>query len=74
MKAIPTKFFRKFLKSAGCHKDRNEGGHEIWDREGLLRPIVFRANEKEIPLLHIHTNLQDLGVSHKDFEKAIEEL
>jgi predicted RNA binding protein YcfA (HicA-like mRNA interferase family) len=77
MKSIETRLFIKFLKSIGLEYKRTKGSHEIWDNinEPLLeRPVIFRGNEKQIPTMHLHTNLLTLGISHKEFEDAIKKL
>ena len=74
IKPIPTKLFKKFLKQVGCMYIRTEGGHEIWeDREdgSLLRPITLQTKNKDVPTLHIHTSLENLGISKKEFEDIL---
>ncbi len=72
IKPIATELFVEYLKSLGLVCIRNESSHFVFDypsgRRQLDRPIIVRVKEKDIPLLHIHTNLRTLGVSHKDFE------
>jgi hypothetical protein len=71
IKPIPTKFFLKFLKSKGIVYIRTQASHDIYDnpQNPLLRPVVIRTKFKEIPLLHIHTSLENLGVTKKEFEE-----
>jgi hypothetical protein len=72
-KPVPTDIFRKFLKHIKCkYVDSNK--HEKWDRDDLLRPIIFRPSEKEIPADHIKTNLSTLGMSRKEFDEIIKSL
>ena len=75
-KPIPTKTFIKFLKKMGLEYKRTKGSHEIWDKKdgSLLRPVVFRSQYKEIPPLHIETNLITLGLSYKEFETILQTL
>ncbi len=75
-KPIPTKKFEKWLKKKGLVYKRTEDSHDIWDYKdnSLLRPVTFRGAYKEIPPMHIQTNLQTLGVDYKTFEKEIKEL
>jgi len=55
---------------------RIHGDHEIWDYPNdnffLLRPVTFIGCDKEIPALHIMTNLKTLGISYSDFIKEID--
>lgn len=74
-KPIQTKKFKRFLKKKGLKHIRDHGDHEIWDFQNnntkLLRPITFIGCDKEIPALHINTNLKTLGISYIDFLKEI---
>jgi len=75
-KPVPTKKFIKWLKKRGLIFKRSKGSHAIWDYpdDSLLRPVIFRPAEKEIPSYHIHTNLETMGVDYKTFEKEINDL
>jgi predicted RNA binding protein YcfA (HicA-like mRNA interferase family) len=72
---IKTKIFLKFLKHCKCYEVTNKSGgsHSYWKRPGLTRRIVIRKADKEIPPLHIKTNLFTLGLRYEDLEKFIEE-
>ena len=72
-KPIPTAKWKKWLKSLGLEYKRTEGSHEVWGYpdDSLLRPVVFRGAKKEIPGVHIHTNLQTLNIDYKTFQKQI---
>jgi predicted RNA binding protein YcfA (HicA-like mRNA interferase family) len=76
MKPIPTRKWKKFLKKLGLEYKRTKGSHEIWDYpdDSLLRPVTFRSTEKDIPVIHIKTNLFTPGISDEDFEKAVVDL
>ena len=71
IKPVSTKKFLRFLKSKGVVYIRSESSHDIYDnpQHPLLRPVVVRTKYKEIPLLHIHTSLENLGISKKEFEE-----
>ena len=76
-KPVKTKLFIRFLKSRGLVLHRTEGDHEIWDMESgpkLSRPVVFISCEKEVPPMHLSTNLRTLGMTYNDFVKAIAKL
>ena len=72
-RSVPTGIFRKWLRSRELVYVRTKGGHEIWDYPdgSLLRPVIFRAEPKDIPPLQIQTNLNTLGVSKKEFYEEI---
>lgn len=66
----------KWLNYRGLEYKRTVGSHEVWDYpdDSLLRPVVFRGAKKEIPGLHIYTNLHTLGVDSATFQKEIKHL
>ena len=70
IKPVPTKIFIRFLKNLGIIYVRTHASHDIFDnpKKPLPRPVVIRMKNKEIPLLHIHTTLETIGVSKKEFE------
>lgn len=80
IKQIPTKLFIQYLKSLGLVYIRTRGDHDIWNypdghpRGKLIRPVIFRGKDKDIPVDHIATNLRTLGISNSQFEKAIKEM
>lgn len=55
-------------KSGGSHVQFN------YPRESgkmLSRPVVCRPSEKDIPAIHVKTNLHTLGVSWEEMEQII---
>ena len=70
IKPVATKIFIQFLKSMGIIYVRTHASHDIFDnpKNPLPRPVVIRIKYKDIPLLHIHTALENIGVSKKAFE------
>ena len=76
IKPVPTKVFIKFLKSLGIIYVRTHASHDIFDNPGkpLPRPVVLRTKYKDIPLLHIHTTLENIGVSKKEFENWLKKI
>ena len=70
IKPIPIKIFIQFLKSRGIIYVRTHASHDIFDnpQNPLQRPVVIRMKYKDIPLLHIHTTLENFNVSKKEFE------
>ena len=74
IKQIPTSVFLEFLKSCGLVYKRTKASHFAYDypdghyKGKLPRPLIVRTNQKEIPLIHIHTNLLTLEISKSEFE------
>jgi len=75
IKPIPTRKFLKYLKWLGLVKIRTEASHDSYNYpEGepqLMRPVIVRTKDKDIPILHLHTNLETLNITHKQFEHDI---
>lgn len=65
LKNIPLKDFRKFLGHKGLKCIRTNGGHEVWSRKDLLRPIIIQSHVDPIPEFIIRNNLRTLN-SNKD--------
>lgn len=70
---IKTKIFINFLLFKGCYRlNKNNGGsHFHWTKKGLKRRITIREADKDIPPLHIKTNLRTLGLEFSDLEDFI---
>ena len=68
MKSIPYQQYVALLKILGLVHIRTEASHQIWDFPAgsgrtLLRPVTIRDKDKDIPVLHMHTNLVTLELS-----------
>ncbi len=68
---ISIKLFREYLTAIGCKHIRTEGGHEIWTRSDLTRPVVIQTHIDPIPERIIRNNFRTLGVTRKDFTKTM---
>lgn len=66
--------YRKFLMSQGCTKIRISGGHEIWTRADLTRPITFQTHIDPVPERIIKQCFSHLNVDKKRFLALIEKL
>jgi hypothetical protein len=81
IKQIPLAKFVNWLEFRGLiiqHSSTNHSSHTYYnypeeDPRRLLRNVCVRHKYKEIPQLHIHTNLQTMGVSKKIFEREIKD-
>lgn len=59
--------YREFLKKAGCKCIRIEGGHEMWSKKELTRPIVVQTHIEPVPEFIIKNALRTLGLTKKSF-------
>jgi len=58
---VKKKDWVKFLLAHGFEKKRHNGtSHEHWKKSNC-RTITFRNQHKEIPALHLKTNLTSMG-------------
>jgi len=78
VKQVPTKLFLQYLKYLGLVFIRkDQWNHDLYDYPDgspngkLPRAVAVRTNYKDIPMLHIHTNLIAAGESKEDFENWI---
>lgn len=59
--------FKAFLKAKGLTVERTSGGHEMWSKEGMLRPVVFQTHIEPLPEFVVKNNLTAMGASRKEF-------
>lgn len=74
---IPLKDFRKFLKYQGLKVIRDtkgRGGHEKWSRSDLNRPITIQTHVDPVPEFIVKQVLRHIGISRKEFSKAMKKI
>ncbi len=59
--------FRAVLVALGLTRVRTKGGHEAWQKPGMLRPVIFQTHVDPVPEFIIRTNLHTLGLSREEF-------
>ncbi len=74
LKNVSLATYRKFLRKAGCNNIRTRGGHEIWSRKDLLRPIVVQTHVDPVPEFVIKNAIKVLGIDIDGFLKIIGDL
>lgn len=72
LKPISWRIFDKFLILQGCELKRVRGDHLIYNREGLIRPLVV-PKINNIPVFIIQNNLRLLSVDSHDFLEWLKE-
>lgn len=70
---VKTKCWEAFLEAHNCKFQRTKASHDHWKCPGCFRTITHRGAEKEIPALHLSTNLKTMGKTMEYFYKWIEE-
>lgn len=63
--------FRRFLEFQGLKLIRTKGGHEVWSRTDLLRPIILQSHIEPVPEFIVKNNLRTLGVKSDDLVKFL---
>jgi hypothetical protein len=71
LKNIPLRLFRDYLYFKGLKPIREKGGHEVWSRKNLLRPIILQSHIDPIPEFIIRSNLRTLGETADDFYEFV---
>lgn len=67
LKNIPLKTFRDFLSYMGLNHIRTEGGHEVWSRNDLLRPVIIQTHIDPVPEFIVRNALRTMGSSKEDY-------
>lgn len=62
---------RRFLRHMECTKDRVEGGHEVWVKKGLTRPLVLQTHVDPVPEFIVKNLLRTMGLTRSDFVRWI---
>ncbi|HET6401966.1 MAG TPA: type II toxin-antitoxin system HicA family toxin [Candidatus Kapabacteria bacterium] len=60
--------FRSYLSAIGCKCIRTEGGHELWTRHDLKRPITLQTHVDPIPEFILKNCLRGLGIEKANFD------
>lgn len=59
---IKTSDFIKFLTAHKCKYVRTKASHDLWQCPRWCRKITFRSKDKEVPSVHLKTNLTTMGL------------
>lgn len=66
--------FRQFLADKGLTEvESGNTGHEKWNKEGMLRPVVFQTHIDPIPEFIVHNNLRNMGLTASDLRAWLKE-
>jgi len=70
---ISWKKFEKFLLFIGCAFVREKGDHRIYNRKGLIRPVVI-PRDSALPVFIIRNNLRVLGISPEEYLEILKQI
>lgn len=60
--------FRAFLKESGLTCVRTTGGHEVWSKSGMSRPVIIQTHVDPVPEFILKNDLRNMGKTRKDLE------
>ena len=61
--------FRAFLKANELTCVRTTGGHEVWSKSGMLRPVIIQTHVDPVPEFILKNDLRNMGKTRKDLEE-----
>jgi hypothetical protein len=70
---VKTKDWIAFLLFCGCKYLRTTASHDHYKCPNCFRTITHREKDKEIPAMHLRTNLFTMGKTIDELYKWIEE-
>ena len=60
--------FRAFLKENGFACIRIKGGHELWSKSGMLRPVIIQTHVDPVPEFILKNGLRNMDKTRKELE------
>ena len=70
---VKWKEFERFLLFVGCVFKRQSGGHRIYTRGGLKRPLVIPAHGT-MPVFGIRNNIRLLGITTEQYFEILNKI
>lgn len=74
LRNISIKVYECFLIEVGCKHIRTKGGHYVWARSDLDRPIIFQSHINPVPEHIIRNGLKTLGMNKKGFFETLDNM
>jgi len=59
--------FRQYLAWRGLEHIRTKGGHEVWNKQGMKRPVVLPTHEDPVFEFVARNALITMGVDVNDY-------
>ena len=67
LKNVSLKTFRQYLAWNGLEHIRTKGGHEVWSKKGMKRPVVIPTHEDPLYEFVAKNALINMGVDIDNF-------
>lgn len=71
---IPLKKIRNFLRNHGFTHSHDKGGHEIWIKKDITRPIVLQSHIDPVPVRIVNQIRHHCNLTVKAFCDLIDAL
>lgn len=71
LKNVSLRDCRKVLQNEGCKLIRTSGGHEVYSRTDLLRPLILQNHIDPVPERIIRQILRGLDMDREEFGEAM---
>jgi predicted RNA binding protein YcfA (HicA-like mRNA interferase family) len=62
---------KSFLKANGLKQIRTKGGHLVWSRSDLRRPVIIQSHISPVPEFIVRNILRTIGSDRKSLESFI---
>jgi len=67
LRNIPLKTFRDFLAYMGLKLIRTEGGHEVWGKKEMCRPVIIQTHIDPVPEFIVKNSLRNMQATKEDY-------
>jgi predicted RNA binding protein YcfA (HicA-like mRNA interferase family) len=67
LKNVPLRVFRQYLVWNGLAHIRTNGGHEIWNKKGMKRPVVLPTHEDPVYEFIVKNAQRNMGVTTENY-------
>lgn len=74
LKNVSLRDCRKFLEHKKCKLIRTHGGHEIWARADLARPVIIQSHIDPVPKFIMRQIVKSLNVTKEQFHEIIKSI
>lgn len=64
----------KLFERDGFQVARQRGDHVMMTKPGVKRPLVIKSSPREVPIIHIKTNLNSAGMSRERYFELLEQV
>ena len=64
----------KIFELEGFTISRKRGDHIAMTKPGIKRPLIIKSSPKEVPILHIKTNMRTAEISRERYFESLEKV